>query len=292
MKQLGKLILLLLLSTTACTRDQEGVTFIPLVHNPLANHVVWSPVDPNLVLITAHDYTSLHSRVYLMSLAPIDERTIIESEFDDIRGLSWSPDGNSILLAVYSSISTDLEPGLWLFDLHDETFRYISQAGNAAWSPVGDLIAVYTPPHFIRLVNLNTGQERVIFEVSDNAFVFGLSWSPDGRKLVFSVGEPTKGELYIFDMETDQTSQLTFGGGNTLPVWSPLGNMIAYIKDNSLHLISPDGICDIEVPDSNSLISYSWSPNGKRLASIRKGDLYIFDLQMAFGIDINQALCP
>lgn len=67
---------------------------------------------------------------------------------------------------------------------------------------------------------------RVIFPRSDQPGIttraFGLaaqdfSWSPDGRQIAFIY----QGNLWIIDVETVVSHQLTFDGGASHPVWAP-----------------------------------------------------------------------
>ncbi len=66
-----------------------------------------------------------------------------------------------------------------------------------------------------------------------------LSWSPDGRYIAYScrtkVGKDyafsTNSDIYIYDMLTGATVQVTDGGGyDTDPVWSPDGSMVAWVS--------------------------------------------------------------
>ena len=56
-------------------------------------------------------------------------------------------------------------------------------------------------------------------------------FSPNGRTLVYrlaGVGRLDEGDLYTFDLVTNANTQLTFGGSNNEPIWSPDGKRILF----------------------------------------------------------------
>jgi serine/threonine-protein kinase len=54
--------------------------------------------------------------------------------------------------------------------------------------------------------------------------------SPDGRRLALHVRSGRTSDLYIYDIERDTTSRLTFVGGRS-PVWTPDGRHIVFAAD-------------------------------------------------------------
>jgi Tol biopolymer transport system component len=93
------------------------------------------------------------------------------------------------------------------------------------------------------------------------------SWSPNGLRLAFSVGE-------ILTISANGTGlmQLTFSGGNHLPSWSPSGELIAYDDAQAIWVMRSDGtdsrnVGDIEEPRGSRMPS--WSPDGNRILHIR-----------------------
>jgi len=58
---------------------------------------------------------------------------------------------------------------------------------------------------------------------------FSAAWSPDGRKLAFSLGTQGRSGVAVFDPATKETELLIVPGKD--PRWSPDGKYIAFVRD-------------------------------------------------------------
>ncbi|MBM4029985.1 MAG: tetratricopeptide repeat protein, partial [Planctomycetes bacterium] len=58
---------------------------------------------------------------------------------------------------------------------------------------------------------------------------FSAAWSPDGRKLLFSLGVQGRSGVAVFDPATKETDLLIVPGKD--PRWSPDGKFIAFVRD-------------------------------------------------------------
>ena len=68
-----------------------------------------------------------------------------------------------------------------------------------------------------------------------------ISWSPDQTDLLIFAGPVAAREIYRLDAKTGAATQLTFGGNNAAPAYSPDGQFIVF---NSLR---NDGQADLYV---------------------------------------------
>ena len=101
-------------------------------------------------------------------------------------------------------------------------------------------------------------------------------WSPDGRMLTFSGGEPGEQQIYVAVRGADSAwaspRRITSrpGGAAGSPRWSPDGRAIAFKDAEGIWLISPDGgepkpLVRYSTPDEPKAEVLQWSPDGKTL---------------------------
>jgi Tol biopolymer transport system component len=150
-----------------------------------------------------------------------------------------------------------------------------------AWSPDGKAIAFgigpvqVRPDHFgpAKIVMVNSDGSGLLKLTPDDVGNYQFpSWSPDGKKLVLRVAQPTSKGLSILDVESATLTPLTPGSSSdNLPAWSPSGDTIAFTSnrdgDWEIYSIHPDGTGLTRLTFSAGNDAHSaWSPDGRWLA--------------------------
>ena len=190
---------------------------------------------------------------------------------------SWSPDGTRIAFFDFDANDTLVVVRVGARMLVKRFATHGGGGDKPAWSPDGKRIA------FIRdrgntgdlsAIDLANGHVSVLFRGLVGA---GLAWSPDGRTIAYDNGTT------IFLADLARHTHRALGPGNTAS-WSPDGTKIAVIPglDNvdvidvhtgrSVHI---SGSFETNLRQTED--APTWTPDGRRLAYARDGDIYTVD---------------
>ena len=94
--------------------------------------------------------------------------------------------------------------------------------------------------------------------ISENVY-HGLSWSPDGKNIVF---DTQSAGIYIVNLESKITKFLCNGG---VPTWSPEGSKIALVDNKKIYIIDASGGTPKQLIEFEAG-AINWSPGGQKLA--------------------------
>jgi len=251
-----------------------GLPFLEATPTPMVIYggitPIASPVPPTEVPIeTAPVETPLSPEVPVLSGPPDDVATypgLIAYTHVSVGGVS------NIHLAIPDG-SNDFRltdaPGLSLSPIWSPDARSI------AYLHTLDDAGVYE----IWAVNANTGETRRVTEESIDP-LSTLSWSPDGRYVVYASDLPHP-EVYRVDMETGEIVNLTnHPDWDHYPAWSPTGDAIAFVSDrpeepniglDSIWVMDVDGSNQRYVSDEPECenLKPAWSPDGAQIAYYR-----------------------
>lgn len=294
----------------SCTRapanqaDSSGIVFLTSLGSPPANSIAWAPAEHE-VLVTADEVGLGKTEVYIMDLTTRQKTSLLRADYGNVIASTWSPDRSYVLLVAHEHTIGNGRAGLWLLDTENKAQTYLSNSGLAAWSPDGTQIASFSTTDIntaserltLSLIDPRNKEARPIYENSQMKYFFGLTWSPNGKALAFSLGEKEPGDLYLMTLPEMNARKLTKDARTSDAAWSPTGNLIAYTEwpsygsDTRLHLVSSDGACDIQIPGIVHAWSPVWSPDGRELAYIGTDGIYIANLATVLGKDVDRNLC-
>ena len=164
---------------------------------------------------------------------------------------TFSPDGKKILFANRIG---DGPTSLWTVDSNGENADLLYNGPSTVvavdWSPQGDQIAfamsVDRPDAYeIFLMNVDGSNVRQLTRGLPG-IGGSVDWSPDGKSLVIYAGQPGDRNIFLVDVAAETAAQLTNGGNNGSPVFSPDGQWIAFIslRNNDqadIFIMRPDG---------------------------------------------------
>ncbi|HET6763025.1 MAG TPA: hypothetical protein VFH27_05115, partial [Longimicrobiaceae bacterium] len=160
---------------------------------------------------------------------------------------SLSPDGNRV--AFLSSLSNfdvqlylaDARTGQVIrtlvkgtaFDAHYSSLNFISSSGT--WSPDGQRFALSArrgASDVIVVVDTRTGSRVREYQMRDVSEITGPNWAGDGRNIVFSGKHGGITDLFMLDVATGASRQLTNDAyAEMQPEFSPDSRTIAFVTD-------------------------------------------------------------
>lgn len=197
---------------------------------------------------------------------------ILDSNFYNVHGLSWRPDGQVLTFAAQSKLRTT--PFVFIYFINaDGTGPLASEAegfDDLAWSPDGTLYTVTVLGGVIFVVDHST---LTYTRLASSACC--ADWSPDGATIAYA-GNPA-----IHLIEPDRSNDRTLPGpsddnADILPRWSPDGEKIAFATRNSVEGTFPRQVAGVMNADGTGRIALApgietnsavdWSADGTLLA--------------------------
>ncbi len=187
--------------------------------------------------------------------------------------LNISPNGK-FMLSGKNVVPLDGSDAFELVDMHAE---------RGTWSPDGKMVAFYSGDAIMVIpVSLETGRPtgppRKLIE-GEYRYQSNVSWSPDGKKLVFNRrDDEIRDDVWIIFVEDGSLTQITSSPDQAqTPVWSPDGKSIAYGrsgKEHTLWISSVDGATSRKIINHKRRCLPTWSPDGKWIF-LTEGSLFI-----------------
>ncbi len=251
----------------------------PLLAN--ADGLSWidTAAQPSHVMYSAHTGEGIHMGIFTATTSRAEQRTVYLPA--DVSGMAHrsfrSPDGKSVLV-VEMNASGWLPCRMVPFDGSSFGRRVgpaPAQCTDAAWSPDGKWMyfAANTGGgyHIWRQRFPNGTPEQVTSGATEEQ---GISFAPDGKSFVTSVGE-SQSTLWVHDSERE--SQITFEGYSYLPSFSADMKRLHYLqrsKANGRFVSGELWETELETGKKQRLLPdflmehYDVSPDGKQVIFI------------------------
>ena len=105
------------------------------------------------------------------------------------------------------------------------------------------------------------------------------SVSPDGNRLAVT----SAGGIWVYESRRDTMTHLTFGGGQSYPVWTPDGRYIVFQAREGMSWVRADGAGkpQVLIHSSNAQFPFSFAADGKRLVYMELSPETGFDIWTA-----------
>jgi Tol biopolymer transport system component len=215
-----------------CLINADGTGYEQLIEtNSNAYYPTYSPQGDVIV------YASNRNGSFdLYMLIPENRKQFqLTEEIGNAFSPDFSPDGQQI---IFLNRAADGPSSLWIMQRMGENPHLLYAGPNtivsAAWAPDGKTIAfamsVDQPNAYeiflLDAQNPKSAPRRISHELQ--GIGGSINWSPDSKDLVIYAGLPGDKNIYRLEIASGQTTQLTSGGNNAAPSYSPDGFWIAY----------------------------------------------------------------
>lgn len=238
------------------------LTHIPISTKAFPNIVILSPTPPIIPSPTINIVTP--------TISPTEEEWLS----DDMGPIAYINDDGVFLLNG---------DGYFVSQVYKNTFMSLALGKEISWSMDGKTIAFHGDSYAdIYLLDVSSGKAK---RITDDRLSIEKypAFSPEGDKIVFSSNKESKGtgepgmSLYVMNRDGSDVHMIYKcpEGICGEPDWSNYGNRIAFSENGDIFTVNPDG-SDIKNLTNNKGYNYSpmWSPDGRKIAFIRKVDLH------------------
>ena len=155
---------------------------------------------------------------------------------------------------------------IWLMDSDGSNQKKLADGSAPKLSPDGKKIA-FISDAAIWVMDSDGGYPE---QLGGKRLRGGVSWSPDGEKMVFVSGDQVNYYIWVMDSDGSNQKKLTKGG---TPSWSPDGRKIAFVSAevfrSNIWVMDSDGSNKTRLTDTGTYKyanNPSWSPDGRKIA--------------------------
>jgi Tol biopolymer transport system component len=132
------------------------------------------------------------------------------------------------------------------------------------------------------------GSQPVVSAVTQESSESTEYANTSGAVVYAATDKNSTSQIFLVDVESHNTKQLTHSGYNTSPAWSPSGNLIAYSsrlgEKMNIYIMYSDGSEQHPVTNCSGFAgSPAWSPDENKIAFVSdcdgKNGIYVLDLK-------------
>lgn len=247
-----------------CLMDIDGKNKAKIILEPGLDPF-WSP-DGEKIAFSWYDKKLKKMNIWIVDIRKKTIEKITDGEDDFFP--SWSPDGKRI---VYKSKGED-QHNLWIIDLNNRNKKMLRNTAytmSPSFSPDGKKILVrHTKEKVYYFIDVETEKwEKVSVIPFPKENFYGLSISPDGKKMLFSADPPDKKNREIFVINSDGTNLKRLTDNDvfdTSPSWSPDGKKIVFSRTEYK---DKERVIDIWIMDANG-------SNERKLTDSQPDDIF------------------
>ena len=157
---------------------------------------------------------------------------------------------------------------------------------SSEWMAERDVLSFVSTTSEDRPIILMDTQGGVLEElVTEPGHPFAFTWAPDRRSIAYEVCRNANCEIHVMEVRTNVIRavhhQLTFGGDNQVPAWSPNGKWIAFVSeraaDKNIYRMDVDGENVLQLTRQGRCGEPDWSPNSRWIAFVSDSTLFVMD---------------
>jgi TolB protein len=174
---------------------------------------------------------------------------------------SWSRDGRSIAFQLRQEI--------YVIDVDGSGPRFVTRGRSPDFSPDGQQLTFAATDNYdhIKIANVDGSDVRLVYDAAYDYGSFTPRWSPDGQRIVVSVGTYVDFDAGLWTVRPDGSDAHQLGDGRLLdawhPRWSQNGSEIAFLSHGGIEVASVDGLGrHLRIATAAHVTSIDWAPNG------------------------------